>query len=317
MGNTPNPSAKAVQSSVRLAGPSAKAEIAGLIVPGELGNVTNRHMPLELIVGGVRFLLRTKDGFSLDALYIEAARSREPRRGAVCFHGNGMYLDAMEPFARFYLSRGVSVLLITMRGYPGSEGDVRVEGEPGIYLDAAAAVDYMVEEKSFRPENVIAHGFSLGGSLASAAAVQHGLGALVLDHTFTSAAAVSKHMAVKIAKNNISKWIPAWMASSFAQGAIAATFQAGVDVDLGRAGTVTTDGLSSVEKLKRFQGPVVLCYGTADHIMPVSFADDFESAYNGASLTRIVVENGGHWCDQFEDEGMSEVLSLALGLADS
>ena len=55
----------------------------------------------------------------------------------------------------------MSVLLLTMRGYPGSQGDVRTEGEPGIYMDVAAAVDFMVEKKHLHPANIIAHGFSI------------------------------------------------------------------------------------------------------------------------------------------------------------
>ena len=310
----PNPSAMAVQGTINLSGASAKPVIAGMVAPGQLGGIRNTHPPLESIVGGERFLLKTKDGFSLDALYVKARHCDEKKnpRGALCFHGNGMYLDAMGEFASFYLSRNVSVLLITMRGYPGSEGDVRNEGETGIYLDVAASVDYMID-KGFLPTDLIAHGFSLGGSLASAAAVHHELGALVLDHTFTSASQVSRPRAVdEISK--ISQWIPAWVGSSIAQGAMDATFQSGMDVDLGHDRIVKTDGLSSVDKVKKYQGSLVICYGTADHIMPVSFADDFEHAYEGERFIRIEIKGKGHSCDQFGDEEMSERLSVALGL---
>ena len=306
----PNPSAMAVQGTVNLSGASAKPRIAGMVAPGQLGGVAINHEiypPLESVVGGERFLLKTKDGFSLDALYVKSQCDEKNPRGALCFHGNGEYLDGMEKFASFYLSRNVSVLLITMRGYPGSEGDVRNEGEPGIYLDVAASVDYMID-KGFLPADLIAHGYSLGGSLASAAAVHHELGALVLDHTFTSASQVALYRAVNIV-SDISKWIPAWVGSSIAQGAMDATFQSGVDVDLGHGRSVKTDGLSSVDKVKKYQGSLVVCYGTADHLMPVSFADDFEHAYEGERFTRIEIKGKGH--GQVE---LSERLSVALGL---
>lgn len=163
------------------------------------------------------------------------------------------------------------------------------------------------------------------GLLASAAAVHHGLGALVLDHTFTSASAVAKTYAVACAKG-ISEWIPAWLASSVAEGAMGAALECGVNVDLGRAGSVTTDGLSSVDKVKRFKHRLVVIYGTKDHIMPVSFADDFERAYKGYQFTRIEIDEhltmsksagwqpGGHRCDQFENEQKSHVLAVALGI---
>ena len=143
--------------------------------------------------------------------------------------------------------------------------------------------------------------------------MHHELGALVLDHTFTSASQVSRPRAVdEISK--ISQWIPAWVGSSIAQGAMDATFQSGMDVDLGHGRIVKTDGLSSVDKVKKYQGSLVICYGTADHIMPVSFADDFEHAYKGERFTRIEIKGKGHWCDQFGNEELSERLTVALGL---
>ena len=334
---------------------------------------------------GSRFKLRTKDGFELASLYVDAGagtgsggsrrtskrRKRdeadEPssasassssgaassssggassgadpdtqRRGVIAFHGNGMTLDGMGPFVEFYAARGVSVLLLTMRGYPGSTGDVREQGEAGMYLDGAAAVDWLVAEKGFAPRQLIAHGFSLGGSIAAAAALHHDLGALVLDHTFTSAAAVSVHVVNDTLTREAAaedgdwraRWVPAWLSAGVAKGVIGNAFAPGVSVDLGRAGVVATDGLASVKKVAGFGGALVLIYGTADVIIPVSFADDFEAAAMArvvttgsgsaaaagspaASFTRVECDGGAHCCTQFEDAQQCATIAEALGL---
>lgn len=83
------------------------------------------------------------------------------------------------PFVQFYRTRATASLCITLRGYPGSTGSVEAEGEPGMYYDAVAAVEWMVSEQQIAKGNMIAHGFSLGGSMAAAAASFCGLGGLV------------------------------------------------------------------------------------------------------------------------------------------
>jgi pimeloyl-ACP methyl ester carboxylesterase len=315
MGNSnSNPSAAAVEASVHVGG--LAPDVAGVLAPGKLGRVRNGHPPLEATIGGSRLSLKTHDGFKLDALYVESQKLLDSNPwGVIIFHGNAMCLDAMGVFAQFYQSRGIHVLLVTMRGYPGSEGDVRTEGEPGIYFDVAAAVDFMITKKMFSPQHLIAHGFSLGGSLAAAAAVHHKLGGLVLDHTFTSAAAVAQHNAVCIVAQHVSKWIPQWMSASVAEGAMNATFVAGNDVQLGRAGCVKTDGLSSLNKVKHYNGRLVLIYGTDDTIIPTSHADEFEEAYGGSSFTRVEVKGGTHNdCNHFRNTRQCNEIARGLAL---
>ena len=176
------------------------------------------------------------------------------------------------------------------------------------YLDAAAAVDFMIGTKGYAPADLISHGFSLGGSMAAAAALHNSLGALVLDHTFTSVVNVAQHMVEGAA----AAWLPDFIVKGVVEGAARSGFKPGVAVDLGRAGTVKTDGLSSVGKLRAYKGTTVVVYGTNDHIMPVPFADDFEAA---AAVTRVEIKDGGHWCDQFSSATHCRMLTGALGLS--
>lgn len=234
--------------------------------------------------------LRTKDGKLVNSRLVLPTQEPQIRRAVLLFHGNGMTMDGMGPFANMYFDHdpSLTILMITLRGYMGSEGgdgSVEEDGESGMYLDVAVAVDVLLELGIERC-NIVAHGFSLGGSMAAAAAVQHGLGALVLDHTFTSAKDVAGHIAAEHTS------FPAWLA----RGAMGGGFRAGTNVRLGGGRVVQTDGLASVSKVARFQGALVVVYGTQDHLMPVSFADSFVQAYRGPHATRVEIEGGGHDC---------------------
>lgn len=246
---------------------------------------------------GERFALPTKDGKEIAAMFVDARTGLEaadpPPAGVILFHGNGMTLEDMGGFAAEYRAASVSSLCITLRGYGGAEfgeGSVADDGERGMYLDAAIAVDLMLVQ-GFVPERLAAHGFSLGGSMAAAAACHHKLGGLVLDHTFTSARAETAH----VAKELVGAQLPAikWIPDFILRGVGRAGFQPGLEVDLGRGGVVRTDGLAAVDKLRSFGGKLVIIYGEADHMMPNSFADDFEAAYAG-EVVRIAIPGGGH-----------------------
>jgi len=257
---------------------------------------------------GEKVFIETGDGKRLAAIHVDVGSSKgnnSKKAAAIIFHGNGMTHEDMGDFAWAYASQGVSILAITLRGYGESgfgDGNVPDDGEQGMYLDAAAAVDFMLL-KGFDRERLVAHGFSLGGSMAAAAALHHNLGGLVLDHTFTSALAETSH----VGQDLFNLWLPAW----FLRGVGRAAFQPGLSVDLGKAGVVITDGLSSVNKLRSYGGQVVIIYGDADHMMPSSFADDFEEAFS-QTATRILIPGGGHDCEYLCDEEKVRLLYQGL-----
>jgi RTX toxin RtxA len=63
-----------------------------------------------------------------------------------------------------YTNEGVSVMAVNYRGFGQSEG---VPSERGLYRDAKSMFDHLVNDKGIDPQNIIIHGFSLGGPIAT------------------------------------------------------------------------------------------------------------------------------------------------------
>jgi len=274
-------------------------------------------------INGETVRLHTRDGVSLDAVWSEPLYPDETPGGCVIlFHGNSMTLDNWGSYAHWFHSLGMKVLMFTIRGYPGSDGDINKSGEVGLYADAEAAIKYCLEEKNIDREKLLLHGYSIGGSLAAGGAYYFDL-PLVLDHTFTSAGDVSG----KVGKL-ISSHIPRWLGMAVARGAFAKGKTMDADgtfspknskpkkknsiskADSSRDeseldesklddddledyikrddnGEVIfeSDGLNSLKKVERLRQPVFIIYGTNDELMPVSFAHKFfEAAYGKKPL---------------------------------
>jgi esterase/lipase len=241
----------------------------------------------QLLRGSTR-VLETSDGARLDALW--SVPDKANGYAAIVFHGNGNMLDSMALFADFYRRQGMHALLITMRGYPGSSGDSVQDGERGMYFDAAAAVEFVMSQ-GFSASHILAHGFSLGGALAAAAAYHHNLTALTLDHAFTSPSEVAVHVT-----REESEWLPEWLV----KGAMGGAYQSGRELKINRKLTVKTDGLNTLSKVEQFYGAVFVIYGENDDLMPTSFAAKFldarypQWAYTEMQPEAIVSLQGGH-----------------------
>jgi len=124
-----------------------------------------------------------------------------------------MVLDDMIDWAQFYLTRGVSVMLVTFWGYPdpdeaddepqaspdskllGQEAPaVRCPSEESMYHDAEAALRWMFEARQISIDRTLAHGLSIGGGVAASLGVQHPGLRVTFDQTFASLSEVSVHV---------------------------------------------------------------------------------------------------------------------------
>lgn len=128
----------------------------------------------------------TVDGLELEGWYFPP---RDGQAIIVYFHGNADNLGGRVPKIEVYLERGYGVLLAGYRGYGGNPGS---PSEEGLYKDARAYIDWLVQNKSTRPEDMILYGESLGSGVAVQMATEYNVKAIVLEAPFSAATAVAK-----------------------------------------------------------------------------------------------------------------------------
>ena len=114
--------------------------------------------------------IRTRDNIKLDSIYAPPSHVsifQEISLVIIC-HGNGDCLEDFEWLAKWYQNHmKMGVLLFTLRGYYGSEGNIVDSGELGLYADLEAVVTYAINQLKCSRNRLLIHGFSLGGSLAA------------------------------------------------------------------------------------------------------------------------------------------------------
>ena len=192
----------------------------------------------------------TEDGVRLSAWFIP---SEEPRATLMFCHGNGgnisHRLDKIKIFNDLYLD----VFIFDYRGYGMSKGE---PSEKGLYLDAEAVYNYLLNDKKIPPQKLIVYGESLGGAVAVELAGRHKVGGIIIEGTFTSV----KDMAKRIAP-----FIPAFIYSS---------------------------KYDSLERIKDIKAPKLIFHSIDDEIVPF---ESGERLFNAAKEPKEFVElRGGH-----------------------
>lgn len=123
------------------------------------------------------------DGVALHGWFIPAASAEPPLAHVLFLHGNAgnisHFLEKTAPLVK----QGLSVFMLDYRGFGLSQGR---PGEQGLFLDARTAYDYLTSRPGVSPDQVIIHGFSLGGGVASELALTAPARALIMESTFTS-----------------------------------------------------------------------------------------------------------------------------------
>lgn len=196
--------------------------------------------------------LQTSDGVRINAFYRPNAASK---RVLLWFHGNaeniGYDLDQLRTFAKI----GVNILLVDYRGYGRSEGS---PNEAGVYRDADAAYDYLINQRHFRAQNIIVYGHSLGGAVAVNLASRRQCGGLIVQSSFTSAPAMARRM-------------------------FAIPF----------LGYAAKSRFNSLQKIRGVHAPILIVHGTRDEVVPFAMGQQlFASAPQPKRFYSI--EGAGH-----------------------
>jgi fermentation-respiration switch protein FrsA (DUF1100 family) len=125
--------------------------------------------------------LKTRDGIKLHGWFIPHQRAS---RTLLFFHGNAGNISHRRESVMIFHQLGLNVFIFDYRGYGHSQGK---PSESGLFNDAVAAWQYLVDEKGLSRQQVIIFGRSLGGSVAANLAAKVQPRALILESTFSSA----------------------------------------------------------------------------------------------------------------------------------
>jgi pimeloyl-ACP methyl ester carboxylesterase len=100
------------------------------------------------------------------------------------FHGNAGNLSHRYDMVRMLMQLPVEVFIIDYRGYGKSEGQ---PSEEGLYMDGAAAWEYLTVERGVPADRIIIFGKSLGGVVAVDIASKVSPAGIIVQSSFTSA----------------------------------------------------------------------------------------------------------------------------------
>lgn len=129
----------------------------------------------------------TADGLDLEAWYRPPDNADMPT--VLFFHGNGGNIEFRPAKMRNFTEEGYGVLLAEYRGYGGNPG---APTETGLYNDAEAYLEWLVEKRGAANENIILYGESLGSGVAVEMAVAHEVKAVILDVPMSSAIDIAR-----------------------------------------------------------------------------------------------------------------------------
>ncbi len=166
-----------------------------LYLPGVPGR-TLTMTPTDVGMDYQDVFIETTDGVTLHGWFI-AGRSSQV---LLFFHGNAGNISHRLDSIRQFQDLGLSVLIVDYRGYGQSEGRTT---ERGIYRDADAAWQYLIEDRGIVASDILIFGRSLGASVAARLAAQHQPLALIVESSFTSVPDIAQ---------DLYPWLPArWL----------------------------------------------------------------------------------------------------------
>jgi len=106
-------------------------------------------------------------------------------------HGNACNISHMLDYANILTKKNLQVFLFDYRGYGRSTG---APSEKGVYMDAQAAYDYLVNKERIVADNIILFGQSLGAATAIDVAIKNHIRSIIIEGAFTSTKDMSKTM---------------------------------------------------------------------------------------------------------------------------
>lgn len=138
------------------------------------------YTPADIGLPFEKVILRTPDHLILNAWYIPAKNAKFT---FLFCHGNGGNISYTVDTLNIFNELGFNTFIFDYRGYGSSQGKPT---EQGTYIDARTAYDWLIHDKSLRPDEIIIFGRSLGGSIAANLASEVKAKGLIIESCFTS-----------------------------------------------------------------------------------------------------------------------------------
>jgi fermentation-respiration switch protein FrsA (DUF1100 family) len=131
--------------------------------------------------------ITTGDGVEIHGWFVPA---RYPRATVIFSHGNGGNISHRLAKLQILNRLGLSLLIYDYRGYGMSKGS---PDEEGLYLDAEAVYDYLINRRKVNPGDIILFGESLGAAVSADLALKHDVKGIIIEEGFPSVKAVARH----------------------------------------------------------------------------------------------------------------------------
>ncbi len=181
---------------------------------------------------------KTQDDLELNGWFIPA---KNTQKTVIICHGNAGNIGDRLGVVEIFHALGLNIFIFDYRGYGRSQG---APDEEGLYLDAQAAYQYLLQNKDVEKKNIIIYGKSLGAGIAVDLASRVEVAALIADSGITSAYEMGR------------KLFPA------------------VPV-----GLIITVKLDSLAKIKEISIPKLVIHSINDELVPFSMGEKlFEAA---------------------------------------
>ncbi len=162
---------------------------------GRMVFMPTRHLAVTPSEAGIPFenvYVEVDHGERVNAWYIEPLTFDRNEGPVVLFcHGNAGNISHRLETVEFLMKMRAPVLLFDYRGYGRSDGHPT---EEGVYADAEACYEWLIEKKGYRPDQIVVFGRSLGGAVAVELATRVSCRGLIVESSFTSAPDMGRKM---------------------------------------------------------------------------------------------------------------------------
>ncbi len=173
-------------------------------------------------------------------------------------HGNGGNLTNRADIMKALLDQDLSVFIFDYQGYGKSTGSPSI---PKVITDAETALNYLLKEKNYKPENIILFGESLGTGLACELSTKVKVGGIILLSPYYSI--------VQLAREKL-LWLNLYPDFAF-----------------------NFPHLDNGKILSCSHPPLLIFHGLKDRLIPVANAEKlFKTAMEPKQL--VLLKNSGH-----------------------